>query len=83
MYGLKELKPAIKIEENSVECPVKGCSIKVERQRITFKREQKYQCPVHKIYISPTTFEYETEQDYLLWYDNAEKKLYTNILKAK
>ncbi|NSW44256.1 MAG: hypothetical protein HPY79_00280 [Bacteroidales bacterium] len=83
MFGLKELKPEIKIEENSVECPVKDCSIKVERQRQVFKREQKYQCPIHKIYISPTTFEYETEQENLLWFDNSDKILYEEILKVK
>jgi len=83
MYGLKELKPAIKIEEKSVECPIKNCSIKVDRQRQSFKREQKYQCPIHKIYISPTTFEYETEQENLLWTDNADRQLYNEILKVK
>ncbi len=83
MYGLKELKPTIKIEENSVECPVKGCSIKVERQRKSFKRESKYQCPKHKIFISPTTFEYETEQDNLLWFDSKDKHIYTEIKKVK
>jgi len=83
MYGLKELKPAIKIEENSVECPVKDCSIIVERQRQSFKRDQKYLCPIHKIYISPTTFEYETEQDNLLWLDHTDRQLYNEILKVK
>ncbi len=83
MYGLKELKPAIKTGEKAVECPVKDCSISVERQRQSFKRDQKYQCPVHKIYISPTTFEYETEQENLLWTDNADRQLYHEILKVK
>jgi hypothetical protein len=83
MYGLRELKPAIKIEENSVECPIKDCSIKVERQRQSFKRELKYQCPIHKIYISPTTFEYETEQENLLWFDSSDRQLYNEILKVK
>jgi hypothetical protein len=83
MYGLKELKKTIKIEDNSVECPVKDCSVKVDRQRKYFKREQKYQCPKHKIYISPTTFEYETEQDNLLWCDKSDKLLYDEIKKVK
>jgi hypothetical protein len=83
MYGLKELKPAIKIEINSVECPIKGCSIKVERQRQSFKREQKYQCPTHKIYISPSTFEYETEKENLLWFDSSDKQLFEEIKKVK
>lgn len=83
MYGLKELKKSIKIEKKSVECPVKDCSVIVERQRKSFKREQKYQCPNHKLFISPTTFEYETEQENLLWYDSADKYLYDEIKKVK
>lgn len=83
MYGLKELKSSIKITENSVECPVKECLIKVERQRKSFKKEQKFQCPIHKIYISPSTFEYETEQDNLLWTDQADRQLYHKISKVK
>lgn len=83
MYGLKDLKPTLKIDENSVECPVKGCSRKVERQRISFKKEQKYQCPVHNIYISKSTFEYESENDNLLWTDTADRLLYNEILKVK
>jgi hypothetical protein len=83
MYGLKELKGCIKIDKESVECPVKDCSLIVERQHKSFKREQKYQCPKHKIFISPTTFEYETEQENLLWYDSADKYLYNEIKKVK
>jgi len=51
MYGLKDLKTAIVIEDNSVECPVRDCSVKVDRQRKSFKREQRYQCPKHNIFI--------------------------------
>ncbi len=83
MYGLKELKTAIVIEDNSVECPVRDCSVKVDRQRKSFKREKKYQCPTHKIFVSPTTFEYETEQDNLLWFDSKDKLLYDEIKKVK
>jgi len=83
MYGLKELKTAIVIEDNSVECPVRDCLVKVDRQRKSFKREQKYQCPKHKIFISPTTFEYEKEQDNLLWFDSADKLLFDEIKKVK
>ncbi len=83
MYGLKELKKSINIEKESVECPVKDCSVIVERQRNSFKREQKYQCPNHKLFISPTTFEYETEQENLLWYDSADKYLNDEIKKVK
>lgn len=83
MYGLKDLKTTIKTDINSVECPVKGCSVKVDRQRNSFKREQTYLCPIHKIYISPSTFEYETEKENLLWFDNSDKLLFEEIKKVK
>lgn len=83
MYGLKDLKTTIKTDINSVECPVKGCSVKVDRQRNSFKREQTYLCPIHKIYISPSTFEYETEKENLLWFDNSGKLLFEEIKKVK
>lgn len=75
MYGLRELKTQIKIDNNSVVRPLKGCSVKVERQRISFKKEPKFQCPKHKIFISPSTFENENELKNLLWYDNEDKSL--------
>ena len=31
MFGIKEMKNKIEITEKTVECPVKGCTIKVER----------------------------------------------------
>lgn len=83
MLGLKELKPVIKIDNESVDCPVIGCSQKVERQRVSFKRETKFRCPIHNIFISPSTFEYETEHDNLLWYDNIDKQLFREIKKVK
>ena len=83
MYGLKDLKTKIKTDINSVECPVKDCSLKVDRQRHSFKREQTYFCPTHKIYISPSTFEYETEKNNLLWFDNSDKLLFKKIKEFK
>jgi hypothetical protein len=83
MYGLKDLKLTINIDDESVDCPVKGCSEKVKRQRDSFKREQEFNCPIHKIFISPSTFEYETEQKNLLWYDSIDKKIFNEIKKVK
>jgi hypothetical protein len=83
MYGLKDLKKIIKIDYNSVECPVLNCCEKVKRQRQSFKRETQYQCPIHKIYISPSTFEYEKEEDNLLWTDSFDQKLYNEIKEVK
>lgn len=83
MYSFKNLKPYIDTTENSVECPIQDCKEMVERQRKIFKNEEAYKCPVHKIYISPSTFEYELEQENLLWYDRADEELFKKIKKVK
>jgi len=59
MLGMEEMKKRIEITETTVECPVKGCNQKVERQRDVFKREERFKCPEYNIYISPSTFEYD------------------------
>lgn len=83
MLGMKELKEMIKITDTTVECPVKGCSEKVERQRDVFKTEDKFKCPVHNIYISPSTFEYQTELDNILWKDKTDLDLFKKIKTVK
>ena len=83
MFGMEELKESIEITEKTVECPVKNCSEKVERQRKDFKREKRFKCPKHNIYISPTTFEYQSESDNLLWKDKADSDLLEKIKKVK
>lgn len=84
MFGLKNLKNKIKITENSVECPVKSCNVIVPRQRESFKRQEEFKCPIHNIYISPSTFEYDNELDNLLWVDAADKDLlFTKIGSVK
>jgi hypothetical protein len=83
MLGMGELKESIEITETTVECPVKGCIEKVERQREVFKREERYKCPKHNIYISPSTFEYQSELDNLLWKDKADLSLFKRIKKVK
>ena len=83
MLGVKELKESIKITEITVECPVKGCSEKVERQRKAFKRKERFKCPEHNIYISPSTFEYPSELDNLLWKDKADLELFEKMKTVK
>jgi hypothetical protein len=83
MLGMEELKEWIEITETTVECPVKGCSEKVERQREVFKLEEKFKCPKHNIYISPSTFEYQSELDNLLRKDKADLDLFKKIKKVK
>ena len=83
MLGIEELKGNIGITKTTVECPVKGCSEKIERQRKSFKREEKFKCPIHNIYISPSTFEYQSELDNLLWKDRADLDLFKMIRTVK
>lgn len=83
MFGMRELKPRIENTSTTVECPVIGCHYRVERQRKSFKREDKFRCPVHRIYISPTTFEYENDMDNLLWRSTADLALLDSIKAAK
>jgi len=83
MLGMNELKERIKITETTVECPVKGCSEKVERQRDVFKREERFKCPKHNIYISPSTFEYQSEAENLLWTGADDKDLLDKIKMVK
>ena len=83
MLGMKELEESIKITETTVECPVKGCSEKVERQRGIFRAEKKFKCPKHNIYISPSTFEYQSELDNLLWKDKADLELFKKMKTVK
>jgi hypothetical protein len=67
MFGVGNLKPQIHISPHTVECPAMGCPHYVERQRHSFKREERFHCSEHKIYISPSTFEYDCDIDNLLW----------------
>ena len=83
MYGLKDLKPKIKITDSTVECPVKGCKELVMRQKNSFKRDIEYKCSKHKIFISPSTFGYLSDYDNLLWMDSEDKQLYNVTFKNK
>ena len=83
MLGVDELKEKIQITDTMVECPVKGCGKKVERQRKVFKREERFKCPKHSIYISSSTFEYQNELDNLLWKDKDDLDLFKKIKKVK
>lgn len=77
------MKERIEITETTVECPVKGCSEKVERQRVVFKKEDRFKCPKHNIFISPSTFEYSNELDNLLWKEMPDLELLEKIRTVK
>jgi hypothetical protein len=83
MLGVEELKEKIEITETTVECPVKGCSEEVERQRERFKKENRFRCPTHGIFISPSTFEYPSELDNLLWKEEPDLELLDRIRGKK
>ena len=83
MLGIEELKEWIEVTETTVECPVKCCSEKVERQRVVFKREDRFKCPEHNIFISPSTFEYPSELDNLLWKEGPDLELLEEIRAVK
>jgi len=83
MLGLKELKSTINVKGTTVECPVKGCREKVARQRKSFKRQEKFKCPEHNIYISPSTFEYSNKLDNILWKEKVDLDLFACLKKVK
>lgn len=78
-YGVKQLKSHIELTEHTVECPVAECSRTVDRQKRTFRREVGFKCPVHDIYISPSTHEYEDESDNMLWTSDEDMSLWGKI----
>jgi len=83
MLGVEQLKEKIEITETTVECPVKGCSEKVDRQRGSFTKRKEFLCPKHNIFISPSTFEHLYESDNLLWKDSSDLELFDRIKDFK
>lgn len=84
MYGINDLKQTIDITDQEVECPVKNCTTKVSRaRRGQSLRQPSFLCPVHKIFISPSTFEYEDEWENLLWRTPEDRQLMTAVKRLK
>ena len=83
MLGTEDLKESIQVTETTVECPVKGCTERVEKQRQAFKRDERFKCRKHNIYISPSTFEYPRELDNLLWKAKTDLDLFEKIKAVK
>ncbi len=78
MYGLSDLKNAITVNDATVECPVNGCNHFIPRQRKVFKRLEEFKCPEHRIFVSPSTFEYQNMSENLLWKDEVDQDLLFN-----
>lgn len=83
MLGSKDLKDTIEITDTTVECPVRDCPEKVPRQRKVFMRQERFKCPRHHIYISPSTFEYQDELDNILWREPSDLELFPKIKRVK
>ena len=66
-----------------IESPVKDCNVKVERQRRVFRKGDRFRCPKHNIFISPSTFEYSDESDNFLWKEKSDIELFKRIKKVK
>ena len=67
MYGISNLKPSLKITDSEVSCPVIDCKHTVKRQRRSFACKPEFLCENHHIYISPSTFEYDSPEANILW----------------
>ena len=72
------MKSVLNVTNSRVDCPVKTCLRTVPRQRHRFRRLEEFKCPEHNIYISPSTFEYQSRLDNILWKDEADQDLLFN-----
>ena len=73
-YGIAELRPVQCVSEDTVRCHVAGCTVEVPRQRQHFRVREEYLCPVHGIYLSPSTFQYQDRYRNLLWCDEQDRR---------
>lgn len=83
MYGKQNLKPVRVKAATLVCCPVSGCLRELPRQQKRFQRTDAFRCPEHRIFVSPSTFEYENELDNLLWKDVEDLQLYAKLKGVK
>jgi len=83
MYGKNDLKSKLTITDDTVSCPVLSCKTIVNRQKKSFKPTKEFLCNKHKIYISPSTFEYCDENDNFLWKSKEDLILWNNIKNVK
>lgn len=71
--GFKDLELCILMTDTTVQCPVRGYPVTVERMKAVFTRDERFKCS--EPYISPSTFEHEDESDNLLWTDEDDRDL--------
>jgi hypothetical protein len=78
-----DLKDRIRITDSRVECPVKNCQHSVPCQNFVLQNQPEFQCPDHKIFIAPSTFQYPNETDNLLWREPQDLELLEEIKTVK
>lgn len=83
MYYFNDLRAERIIAGKSVPCPVKGCSVQVEKQKGRYQKVDAYKCPKHDIYITPSTFEYGNYESNLLLFDKDDDVLLEKIFAQK
>ncbi len=83
LLGYSDMKNHRCIQPDAVECPVRGCSHKASRQRGADIRSDAHLCPLHGIYLSASTFEYEDFWDNILWKEESDKSLLQQIASQK
>ena len=83
MFGFDDLRPIRLIENAKIACPVKDCKCQFEVQVRPFKRDRKYRCDAHRIFVGKTTFEYDDLHCNLLWATEADRRLLERIGQHK
>ena len=83
MYHYNDLRAERFITTTHVPCPVKGCSVQVERQKGRYQKADAYKCPKHDIYITPAVFEYGNYENNLLCFDKDDEALLESIFGEK
>lgn len=83
MFSWDDLKETLPITDDTVECPVKGCSHVVERQRKVFLRDERFTCPTHGIVISPSTWVYVDYWRNLINTETSDMALICDIKSVK
>lgn len=83
MLGTNDLRPQIDLDGRTICCPVLGCTERVPIQKERFAAAKEFLCPVHRIYIGRTTFEYEDAHDNLLSTLPADLERLANASRCK
>lgn len=83
MFSYAQLKPLRPIGPGTVPCPVSGCATIVERARRVLRREERFLCPIHQIYVSPSTYEHVDYKDNLLPCATEDPALLRSIIRGK